>query len=84
TTALDEFCENTDIYKCNAERFKKIVNSVEAKTITPDKIAGIVLKALRAKKCKYVYNINRNIWLRVLNILPKRLQNYIIKKILQP
>ena len=38
TQALDKFIENTKNYSCNAIRFKKIVNSVEAKNILTEKI----------------------------------------------
>lgn len=83
TKSLDRFCENTNLYKCNAERFKNIVNNVEAKKISSLKIAKIALKIINTKKPKYVYNINRNFMLKLLNILPKRLQVAIIKKIIK-
>ena len=83
TTALDRFCENTDLYKCNAERFKKIVDNVESKKIETDRIAKIALKIVNSKKPKYVYNINRNVMLKLLNILPKRWQVAIIKRIIK-
>ena len=83
TAALDRFCENTALYKCNAERFKKIVDNVESKKIEADKIAKIALKIVNSKKPKYVYNINRNVMLKLLNILPKRWQVAIIKRIIK-
>ena len=83
TTALDKFCENTTIYQCNAERFRKIVNSVESKSIPPQKIAEKVLKILKSKKPKFIYNMNRNKLLLLLNSLPKRMQFKIIKQILK-
>lgn len=83
TSALDMFCENTKIYKCNATRFRQIVNSVESKNIYPDKLATKVIKIARKKKPKFVYNINRNKLLLLLNFLPKRIQFSIIKKILK-
>ena len=83
TAALDRFCEKTTNYKCNARRFKKIVNSVEAKSVVPEKIAIKALKILQKKKPKFVYNINRNKLLLLLNVLPKRLQFWVIKKILK-
>ena len=82
TTKLDAFVSNTKLYKCNAERFKEIVDSVEAKKVPPQKIADLVFKAYNAKKPKYIYKINRNKSLLLLNALPKRWQNHIIKKIL--
>lgn len=83
TTALDRFCENTTTYQCNAERFRKIVNSVEAKSVSPEKIALKAHKILQKKKPKFIYNVNRNKLLLLLNALPKKLQFYVIKKILK-
>lgn len=82
TTAIDRFIKTTSHYKCNASNFKKVVNSVENKNIHPDKIGNLIYKINQKKKPKYVYNINRNKLLLLLNFLPKRFQNYIIKKIL--
>ncbi len=83
TGELDKFCDNTKIYTCNAKRFKKIVDSVEAKSISPEKIALKTLKILKKKNPKFVYAINRNKLLLLLNALPKRLQFFIIKNILK-
>lgn len=82
TTALDRLCDNTKLYTYNAQKFKKIVNGVESKSVSPDKIAKLTLKALTKKKPKLVYNINRNALLRLLNALPKKFQLFIIKRIL--
>ncbi|MBQ7373009.1 MAG: SDR family NAD(P)-dependent oxidoreductase [Clostridia bacterium] len=38
TDALDRFCEKTTTYKCNAEKFKQIVNGVESKSVRPEKL----------------------------------------------
>ena len=83
TAALDRFCENTELYSCNAKRFKKIVDSVEARNVKPEKVGKLALKILEAKKPKQVYKINRNPLLLLLNLLPKRLATYIIKLILK-
>ena len=83
TSALDKFCENTKLYSCNATRFKNIVESVEAKNIPAKKIAALSLKILQEKKAKPIYQINRNPLLLLLNVLPLRLQNFIIKQILK-
>ena len=82
TVKLDKFEESTTHYSYNVKRFKDIVNKVETKKIPPVKIAKLVNKVLKKKKAKYVYNINRNFGLRMLNLLPKRMQNWIIKLIL--
>ena len=83
TDALDRFCENTKLYSCNAERFKSIVASVEAKRISPEKIAQKTQKILKEKNPKFAYNINRNPLLLLLNALPKRLQFWVIRQVLK-
>ncbi len=83
TDALDEFCKKTTLYTCNAERFKNIVNSVEARSIEPSKIAEKVLKILNKRNPKFAYTINRNPLLLLLNALPKRLQMWAIKLVLR-
>lgn len=83
TCALDKFCEKTNTYKCNAGRFKKIVNGVEAKSVLPEKIAQTTAKILKKKKPKFAYNVNRNKLLLLLNSLPQKVQFWIIKKILK-
>ena len=83
TSALDKFCENTKLYHCNAERFKKIVNGVEAKSVPPEKIALKTWKILQKKKPKFAYSVNRNKLLLLLNALPKKMQFWVIKQILK-
>lgn len=83
TDALDRFCANTKLYSCNAERFKNIVDSVEAKRIPPEKIAQKTQKILKEKNPKFAYNINRNPLLLLLNALPKRLQLWAIRQVLK-
>ena len=83
TNELDKFCENTTLYKCNADRFKRLTNAVETKNITPQRLAKLVLKFVSAKRPKYVYNINRNGYLRLLSSLPQKWQTKIVKLILR-
>lgn len=83
TTALDRFCESTEIYTCNAKKFKKIVHSVEARHISPEKIAKKTLKILKRKNPRFAYKINRNPLLLLLNALPPSLAFKIIKSILK-
>jgi NAD(P)-dependent dehydrogenase (short-subunit alcohol dehydrogenase family) len=82
TTALDRFCENTNLYSCNAKRFKGIVESVEARCIPPARIAEKCARILGKRKPKFAYAINRNPLLLLLNILPKRFQLWVIKQVL--
>ena len=83
TRALDRFCENTQLYTCNAQRFRNIVASVEARHISPERIAKKMLKILSARHPRYAYSINRNPLLLLLNILPKRLQLFAIRQVLK-
>ena len=83
TSALDKFNQSTKLYKVNAERFTKIVNGVEAKNITPTKLAQKAIKIIESKNPKFAYSINRNKLLLLLNALPSKLQFFIIKKILK-
>ena len=83
TKALDRFCDKTGLYSCNAERFRKIVNKVEARCVAPHRIAMKCAAILRKKKPSFAYSINRNPLLLLLNALPKRFQLWIIKKILE-
>lgn len=83
TDALDKFCEKTKLYTCNADRFKCIVESVEARSVAPEKIAKKTLRILNKKSPKFAYKINRNPLLLMLNVLPKGLQFFVIKQVLK-
>lgn len=83
TDALDRFCENTSLYTCNADRFRRIVNGVEARNVKPEKIANKVTKILHKRRPRFAYSINRNPLLLLLNLLPKRIQLWIIRMILK-
>lgn len=83
THALDKFCEKTKLYTCNADRFKHIVESVEARSVEPQKIAKKTVRILSKKSPKFVYKINRNPLLLMLNALPKSFQFWVIKQVLK-
>ena len=83
TLALDRFCEKTGLYSCNADRFKKIVNRVEARCVPPEKVAKKTIKILAKRKPVFAYSINRNPLLLLLNILPKSMQLWVIKLVLR-
>ena len=72
--ALERFRNNTKLYVNNAKKFQTIVDSVESRHIPAEKIAELALEALESKKPKYLYNINRNPLLMLLNILPAKAQ----------
>ncbi|MCR5264844.1 MAG: SDR family NAD(P)-dependent oxidoreductase [Clostridiales bacterium] len=82
TKRLDDFCSGTVYYRFSSERFRRVVDGVEARKISPEKIAETVIKALKAKRPRIIYSVNRNPLLLLLDALPIRLQNLIIRKIL--
>ena len=83
TAALDRFVEKTELYSCNANRFKGIVDSVEARNVPPERIAKSVVKILKVRRPRLTYSINRNPLLLLLNVLPRRMQTWIIRMILK-
>ena len=84
TQRLSAFSETTKLYAYNAARFRKIVERVEARKVSPEAIARLVQKALQARRPRYVYNINRNPLLLLLNALPDRFQTALIRRVLKP
>ena len=80
---LDKMCSKTIIQKNATGKFKKIVNSVESKSVPASKVADKIYKIENTKHPKYSYTLNNNILLKLLNILPDRMQVNIISKILK-
>ncbi len=83
TDALDDFCKRTALYSYNGARFRRIVERVETKSVLPETIARKAMHILRAKHPHFAYSVNRNPLLLLLNLLPKRLQLYIVRCILK-
>jgi NAD(P)-dependent dehydrogenase (short-subunit alcohol dehydrogenase family) len=83
TKALDKFCDQTKLYTCNAKRFKRIVERVEARNVSPQKLAKKTIKILNKKHPKLIYTLNRNPLLLLLHALPARMQTWTIKQILK-
>lgn len=83
TRALDGFVEKTEHYDLAAERFRSVVNSVEARCIPAEKIAKRVVRLLESRRPRRVSSINRNPLLLMLNLLPPSLQSRIISAILK-
>lgn len=74
---------STDLYKQESKHFCKLVNDFKGKPTTPDKIAATVYKAATKKHPRLSYAKHRSIGLVLLNMLPKRLQLFIIKMLLK-
>lgn len=81
--ALERFHKKTELYECNAARFKRIVESVEARSVSTKRISSLVMKIVEKKNPRFTYSINRNPLLMMLNLLPKRMQLWIIKMVLK-
>ena len=83
TAALDRFCEKTEIYTFGAQKFRTVVNRVEARCIPPERIAKKAKRIIEKRSPRFAYAINRNPLLLLLNALPKRLQLFVIRRILK-
>lgn len=83
TDALDRFCERTKLYTCNADRFKAIVEGVEARRISAERVAERAVRIIEKRRPAFAYSINRNQLLRLLAVLPRRLQLFAIRMILR-
>lgn len=83
TDALDRFCRKTELYTCNADRFKRIVDRVEARSVEPARIAEKVSRILLSRRPRFAYSINRNPLLLMMNVLPKEMQLWAIRQVLK-
>jgi len=79
---IENFADSTKLYEYNAKYFLEITNKVENRKIPPLKIAQLCSRILKTKRPKYIYKINRNPFLIMLNCLPQSLQTKIIRGIL--
>ena len=79
---LDRFCENTELYRTDADRFRRIVGKMEGRPISPERLASLVLKTLSVRRPRSIYNINHDLRLRLLSALPLCVQSAIIRKLL--
>lgn len=84
TRAMEQFCARTKLYPCNARNFRTVVESVESRCVSPQRVAALAGRAAEAKRPRYVYNLNRNPLLRLLDLLPRRWQVAAIRMILKP
>lgn len=78
----EKLANNTNLYKNESKKFVKITKKFMGTPLKPMKVAKLIVKVTIKKRNKLSYKIHRNIGLLLLNVLPKRLQCYIIKKIL--
>ena len=81
--ATEALAEKTVLYKKQASRFSTIVRKFMGKPIEPEALAPVIYKATTAKHPRLTYAKHRSLGLFLLNLLPKRLQCFIIKAILK-
>lgn len=82
-SAVDGLVSGTQLYKSNTAKFKKIVASEQGTAIPASKIANLVLKIVKAKHPKFVYTKNASLKLKLLNLVPAKLQAKIYKTLLK-
>ena len=78
----EELSKNTVLYKKQATKFVSITKKFMGTPLKPEKLAKLIYSVSMKKYPKISYKIHRNPGLVLLNILPKRLQCFIIKMIL--
>jgi len=80
---MNDLNDNTILYKNTITKFKSIVDKEQGGAISPNKIADLVYKILNKKKTKHIYTKNASIKLKLLSIIPAKLQLKIFKMILK-
>ncbi len=81
--SLEKLESKTKLYKGITTKFKGIVDSEQGTAIPAEKIGKLVLKILNKKRPKYVYTKNASVKLKLLNIVPAKMQMKILKMILK-
>lgn len=80
---MEELNRNTALYKNTITKFKSIVDKEQGGSISAEKIADLVLKILNKKRPKHIYSKNTSKKLKLLSIVPAKLQLKIFKMILK-
>lgn len=81
-TDTKNLAETTILYQKQAKNFFGLMLKFMGKSLKPEKLSIIIYKISQKKHPKYIYKIHQNLGLVLLNLLPKKLQCYIIKKLL--
>ena len=78
-----ELMDKTKLYSKQSHKFYNLVKKFMGKPSDPKKICNIYYKALTKKRPKLVYKKHINKLLFLLSVLPKRMQLFIIKRLLK-
>lgn len=82
-TQTKELVNSTVIYENESKHFLNLVTKFMGKPITPFKLGKLIYKVTLKKHPKYIYHKHRSVGLVLLNMLPKRIQCFIIKALLK-
>lgn len=82
-TLTKDLSEKTVLYKKQSSKFYNLVKSFMGTPSHPTKIAPVYYKALTKKRPKIIYKKHTNKLLKLLNVLPKKLQCFIVKTLLK-
>lgn len=80
--ATQNLADTTVLYKKQARNFSGLAAKFMGTPIKPEVLAALIYKATTAKHPKLIYKKHQNIGLILLNILPKRLQCFVVKLLL--
>jgi NAD(P)-dependent dehydrogenase (short-subunit alcohol dehydrogenase family) len=80
---IRSFTERTALYPNVAEKFLRVTNRVETKSVPPERVAKKIAKILSKKHPRFQYSLNRNLLLRLYGVLPKRLKLFAIRTYLK-
>ena len=83
TNEMNQLKDNTNLYRNNTSKFKKIVDGQQGTAISPTKIAYLITKILNKNNPKFIYTKNANIKLKLLNLVPSKLQLKLFRKLLK-
>ena len=81
-TDTDKLSKDTILYQKQAGKFLNITKKFMGTPLEPTKLGKLTYKVSMKKNPKLSYSIHRNFGLVLLSILPKRLQCYVIKLLL--
>ena len=73
-----EYPISNSVYGSEFENFRLLVPKYIGKVSEPEDVAKVILKAGRAKRPKHVYNINHNLIVAIISMLPKRLKEKLV------
>ena len=81
-TKTQELQQKTELYRKQSAKFYRLVKGFMGKPASPTRLAHTYYRAITAKNPRLIYKKHPNLYLRLLNALPKRWQCAIIKAIL--